>query len=60
MYSDKEICVCCMYLEETLDDIKGSPFSTPSVLSRGGINDLKDTTPSSDEIVLVGFAECCL
>ncbi|KAF9394338.1 hypothetical protein CPC16_011652, partial [Podila verticillata] len=38
--------------EETLDDIKASPFSAPSVLSRGGTNDLKDATPSSDEIVL--------
>jgi len=49
-----------MYLEETVEDLLISPFSAPSVLGGSGSNDLKDATPSSDEIVVVGFSECYL
>ncbi|KAF9306492.1 hypothetical protein BG003_001027 [Podila horticola] len=36
----------------TLDDNEASPLSAPSVLIRGGISDLQDAAPSSEEVLL--------
>jgi hypothetical protein len=55
MYADNEICICCMYLEETIDYLEVSSFSAPSVMGEDGIPDRKDAAPSS-----VGFSDCCL